>query len=127
MTYLKIITPRIVVTEVFAKELKFIDNLAIKLDAKYKGNIQKIDVAGIDAKIDILKNNQPVKNCKISSGQLTLKHSTLRVQNLYGYLQQNPFSANFSVKNILIFYLLYLKTDLFFCSYSLYFNIFINL
>ena len=97
---LKIITPRIVVTEVFAKELKFIDNLAIKLDAKYKGNIQKIDVAGIDAKIDILKNNQPVKNCKISSGQLTLKHSTLRVQNLYGYLQQNPFSANFSVKNI---------------------------
>lgn len=97
---LKITTPRIVVTEVYTKELKFIDNLAIKLDAKYKGNIQKLDIAGIDAKIDILKNNQPVKNCKISSGQITLKNSTLKVQNTFGYIQQNPFYADFSVKHL---------------------------
>lgn len=97
---IKVVTPRIMVNELNIKELKFLDNLAVKLDAKYKGKIDKISIGGIDAQINVLKNNAPVKNCKVSSGQITLKNSNLKINNLTGFMKQNPFYINANIKNL---------------------------
>lgn len=97
---MRITTPKIIINELNIKELKFLDNLAIKLNAKYKGKIDKISIGGIDAQINVLKNSAPVKNCKISSGQIILKNSNLKIDNLKGFMKQNPFYINANLKNI---------------------------
>lgn len=97
---IKLSTPKIIVNELNIKELKFLDNLAIKLNAKYKGRIDKIAISGIDTQINILKNNSPVRNCKVSSGQITLRNSNLKIDNLRGFMKQNPFFINANLKNI---------------------------
>lgn len=97
---IKIFTPKIIVNELNIKELKVLDTLAIKLDAKYKGKIDQIEIGGINASINVLKNNAPVKNCKVSTGQIILKHSNLKFHNISGFVKHNPFYINANIKNI---------------------------
>lgn len=97
---IKIVTPKIMVNELNIKELKFLDPLAVKLNAKYKGKINTIAINGIDAQINILKSSAPIKNCKVLTGQITLKNSNLKIHNLTGYVKQNPFYINANIKNI---------------------------
>ena len=97
---INISAPKIAVNELNIKELKFLDNFAVMLKAKYKGSIKKVAIGGIDAEIQVLKNSSQVKNCKISSGNISLKHSNLIINNLNGYVKHNPFYINLSAKNI---------------------------
>ncbi len=97
---IKIVSPRIKVNELDPDKLKYLDPLFIKLNAHYKGDIHNVEIGGIDALIEVMKDNRPVKHGKISSGKITLNNSNLTVSNLNGIIKQNPFNLNFSAKNI---------------------------
>lgn len=97
---LKIDCPRIRVNELNPQHLKHLDPLVIRLKAAYKGKVKSVEIGGINAVIEVIKNNLPVKNGKIISGKIVLKNSNLSVQNLKGIIKKNPFSANISAKNI---------------------------
>jgi len=97
---LKIDAPRLLVNDFDKEELRFLDNLYIKLNAKYKGKINEIEIGKIDAVIDILGDNHPVKNLKIMSGKITLKNAGLNISNMSGAVRQNPFNMNLNVRNI---------------------------
>lgn len=97
---LNIESPRLLVNDFDRENLRFLDNLYIKLNAKYKGKINEIETGKIDAVIDILGDKNPVKNLKIQSGKITLKNSVLNIFKLNGMLRQNPFNVDLSVRNI---------------------------
>ena len=92
--------PKILVNEFEPEKLRYLDELYIKLHAKYKGKIDNIQINGIDSNIEVIKNSKPVKNGKILSGKITLKHSNLNISNVRGVIKQNPFYLNLSVKNL---------------------------
>lgn len=98
----KIVSPRLLVNDFDKDNLKFLDNLFVKLNAKYKGKINKIDYGGINANVEILPNSNPVKKVKIISGKINLKNAEIRINNLKGRVRQNPFGLNIraNIKNI---------------------------
>lgn len=95
----RINSPKIYVNDL-DKNLKYLDPLYVKLDAKYKGNITDIEIGGIDAAIDIIKDYKPVKNTKILSGKITLKNSNLVVSALKGKIKDNPFNFDLNARNL---------------------------
>ncbi|MCM1264693.1 MAG: DUF3971 domain-containing protein [Candidatus Gastranaerophilales bacterium] len=92
--------PKICVNELEPDKLKWLDKLYIKLNAKYKGKIDTIEIGGIDSTIEVLKDNKPVKNGKITSGKITLRNSNLTINNISGFVQNNPFKLNLTARNI---------------------------
>ena len=97
---IKIHSPRIKVNELDTNKLKYLDPLLVSMKAHYKGNTQNIEIGGIDAVIEVIKDMKPVKNGKISSGKITLKHSNLNISNLNGIIKKNPFNLNLNARNI---------------------------
>ena len=97
---INIVSPRIKVNELEPKYLRFMDPLFIKMDAQYKGPIDTIELGGINAVVEVIKNNNPVKNGKIVSGKISLKNSNLNIENLNGVIKENPFYLNIRAKNI---------------------------
>lgn len=97
---IKINSPKICVNELEPVKLKHLDNLFVKLNAHYKGSIEKISIKGIDAFIEVIKDYRQIKNNKILSCQITLKNSNLKIANLTGIIKQKPFNANISISNI---------------------------
>ena len=93
-------SPKININELCPQKLKHSDTMYIKLNAGYKGNIEDIEIGGIDADIDIISNGQPVKNGKIYTGKIKLKNSNLFISNLKGIIKQNPFNLNLKAYNI---------------------------
>lgn len=96
----KIDSPRIRVNELNPDKLRYLDPLTIKFNAHYKGDINKIDLGGIDSDIEVIRNNSPVKHGKIASGKITIKNNNLNISNLYGIIKNNPFSVNLRASNI---------------------------
>ena len=97
---IKINSPRIKLNELDPNKLKYLDPLFITMNAHYKGNTEDIEISGIDAVINVIKDSKPVKNGKILSGKITLKNSNLNISNLNGIIKQNPFSLNINARNI---------------------------
>ncbi|MCR5266592.1 MAG: DUF3971 domain-containing protein [Cyanobacteria bacterium RUI128] len=97
---LKIDSPRIRVNELDPKLLHYLDPLTIRLKAHYKGKVDTPEIGGIDALIEVIKDNRPVKNGKIISGKIVLDNSNLLVSNLRGIIKQDPFSLNLNARNI---------------------------
>ena len=93
-------SPRIRVNELFPDKLRYMDPLTIRLNAHYKGDLNKIDLGGLDGICEVLKNNKPVKNGKIASGKIVIKNNSLNISNLYGIIKNNPFSVNIKAGNI---------------------------
>ena len=85
--------PRLSVNELIPEISKYIGNLYVKLNAKYKGSIDKIEPGGVSAAVEILKNNS-------ISGKITLNNSNLNIENLKGRITQIPFNLNLNIKNI---------------------------
>ena len=97
---LKIFSPRIKVNELDSSALKYLDPLFIKLNAQYKGKLNTVEIGGINADIEVIKDNKPVKNGKIISGRISLKNSNLNITNLNGIIKQNPFYLTLHAGNI---------------------------
>ena len=97
---IKINAPKVCVNELDIQNLKWLDKLYIKLNARYRGKIEKIEIGGIDSVIEILKDNKPVKNSKITSGTITLKNSNLTINNINGFVKNNPLKLNLTAKHI---------------------------
>ena len=93
-------SPRIKVNELNIEPLKYLDPLYVKLNANYKGKLCPVEIGGINTNIEIIKDNKPVKNGKITSGKIQLKNSNLQISNLNGRIKQNPFKLNLNLKNI---------------------------
>ncbi len=96
----KINAPRLCVNELEPIKLKYLDKLFVKIIAHYKGKIDEIEIGGIDAVVDVLKDNSALKNAKILSGKIVIKNNNLKITNLKGIIQKNPFSLNLSAGNI---------------------------
>lgn len=95
----KIDAPKVYVNDL-DKTLKYLDPLFIKLNAKYRGPVNDIEIGGIDAVIDVIKDYKPVKNTKILSGKIILKNSNLDVSNLKGKIRENPFNIDLNARSL---------------------------
>ena len=84
-------------TKDFFKEL---DDCYISLKASYKGKIDDIEIDKAECYAKVLKNNKPVKNIKVMSGDFELKNSKLKLTNFYGFIKHNPFNINLTASNI---------------------------
>lgn len=93
-------SPKICVNELEPTKLKYLDKLYIKLKAHYKGRIDNIDIKGLNAIVEVIKNNTPQKNVKVSTGKIIIKNSTLAISNLYGTIKSNPFHMNLNISNV---------------------------
>lgn len=98
--HIKVNAPKIFVNEMEPEKLKYIDNLYVKLNAEYKGPIDNIEIGGLNSIIEVIKDNNPVKNGKITSGKIVLKNSNLTISNINGVVQKNPFKLNLTAYNI---------------------------
>lgn len=92
--------PKVYVNDFDKSKLNWLDSLFVKLNIKYRGSISVIEPSGINANIEIIKDNKPVKNGKIISGKILLKNSNLNITNLNGFVKNKPFSLNMNIKNI---------------------------
>jgi len=95
-----ITSPRLNIREFAKEKYKELDDCWVSLEASYNGRVDNIELNKINCSVKVLKNNGPVKNIKILTGQLSLKNSNLKLKNVYGLVKQNPFFFNLEVKNI---------------------------
>ncbi len=84
-------------TKNYFKEL---DDCIIKFKATYKGKIDDIEIDKAECYAKVLRNNKPVKNIKIMSGDFKLKNSKLKLTNLYGFIKHNPFHIDITASNL---------------------------
>lgn len=96
----KIDSPRIFVNELDPVNLRYLDALFIRMKAHYKGKLDEIELGGVDADIEVIKDNKPVRNGKILSGRLQLKNSNLKISALKGIIRQNPFDLELNARSI---------------------------
>ena len=77
-----------------------LDDCYVQFNAEYQGRIDKIELDKIKCKGHVLKNNKPIKNIKIFTGDLELNNSKLKLKNVYGFVKHNPFNISLTVNNI---------------------------
>ena len=77
-----------------------LDDCYVQFNAEYQGRIDKIELDKIKCKGHVLRNNKPIKNIKILTGDLELNNSKLKLKNVYGFVKHNPFNINLTVNNI---------------------------
>ncbi len=97
---IKINCPRLKVNDLDPVNFKLLDPLYISMNAHYKGDAKDIELGGIDADINLLRDNRPVKNAKITSGKIRLKNSNLSISGLNGYIKKNPFNLTVNAANL---------------------------
>ena len=97
---LDIVSPYLDINEFTKEYFKELDNCYVSLKAKYKGRIDKIELNKLECTGKVLRNDNPIKNIKVLTGELNLKNSRLSVNNLSGFIKQNPFNINLIINNI---------------------------
>lgn len=77
-----------------------LDDCYVQFNAEYQGRIDKIELNKIKCRGHVLRNNKPIRNIKILTGDLELNNSKLKLKNVYGFVKHNPFNINITVNNI---------------------------
>ena len=91
---------RMNVSEFVKHQYKELDDCFVSLNAKYNGQIDKIELNKINCVSHILKDNKPVKNIKLFTGNLILNNGRLKLSNVYGFIKENPFNLNLTADNL---------------------------
>lgn len=97
IAHIIIVSPRMNLREFTKEQFKELDDCYAAFKAEYKGGIKEIELDKVKCSGHVLKNNSPVKNIKILTGNLDIKDGNLKLSNVYGFVKQNPFNMNISV------------------------------
>jgi len=87
------------VKEVINDIFKEFDDCFMTFNAKYIGQIDNIEYDKLIFAGKILKNETPIQNIKLLSGDVEIKNSKLKISNIYGFIKHNPFNIDLVVDN----------------------------
>lgn len=93
-------SPKLNLREFTKHTLKEFDDCFISLNAKYQGKANDIEIDKIECNARVLPNDKPTNNIKILTGNLELKNSKLRLNNISGFIKHNPFNINLNIDNL---------------------------
>ena len=87
------------IREFVKEQFKELDDCFIAFNAAYKGSIKDIEFDKIICKGHIIRNNKPIKNIKVITGDFDIKNGRFNLSNVYGYIKENPFNIDISINN----------------------------